>query len=182
MTVADADLAGFVTGGADGHAHIDLLVRGAHCAGCMAKVEKAACGAPGVSHARLNLTTGRLAVEFKSLRADPGMVIAAVEDAGYSATLFDPDTARQVRDTEGRRLALALGVAGFGAGNVMMFSVPVWAGLFGQELDPSTRSMMYWLSAIVATPCALYAGRIFFESATEFFYFRHAINYELKCF
>ena len=165
MTTLDADLAGFVTSGADGHAHIDLLVRGAHCAGCMAKVEKAVNTAPGVDHARLNLTTGRLSVAFKALRADPASVIAAVEDAGYSATLFDPETARQVRDTEGRRLTLALGVAGFGAGNVMMFSVPVWAGLFGQELDPSTRTVMYWLSAVLATPCALYAGRIFFESA-----------------
>ena len=165
MTVLDADLAGFLTTDAEGHARMDLLVRGARCAGCMAKVEKAAAGAAGVDSARLNLTTGRLSVAFTTLRADPAAVIAAVEDAGYAATLFDPETARAVRDTEGRRLTLALGVAGFGAGNVMMFSVPVWAGLFGQELDASTRSLMYWMSAIVATPCALYAGRIFFESA-----------------
>ena len=56
-------------------------------------------------------------------------------------------------------------MAGFGAGNAMMFSVPVWAGLFGQELGPATRSIMLWLSAIVATPCAIYAGLPFFESA-----------------
>jgi hypothetical protein len=79
--------------------------------------------------------------------------------------LYDPETAASAEDAEGRRLTLALGVAGFGAGNVMMFSVPVWAGLFGQELEPSTRTVMYWLSAIIATPCALYAGMPFFKSA-----------------
>jgi Cu2+-exporting ATPase len=165
MTALDADLSGFVSRSTDGQARLELLVRGAHCASCLAKVEKAASGVPGVDNARLNLTTGKLSVAFKTSRPDPAKVIAAVEDAGYSATLFDPETAKEVRDAEGRRLTLALGVAGFGVGNVMMFSVPVWAGLFGQELDASTRSVMYWLSAIVATPCALYAGMVFFESA-----------------
>jgi len=165
MTALDADLSGFLSRSADGQAHLELLVRGAHCASCLAKVEKAAAAAPGVDNARLNLTTGKLSVAFKTARPDPAKVIAAVEDAGYSATLFDPETAKQVRDAEGRRLTLALGVAGFGAGNVMMFSVPVWAGLFGQELDASTRSVLYWMAAIVSTPCALYAGMVFFESA-----------------
>ena len=165
MTVVEADLSGFLSRSANGETRLDLLVRGAHCASCMSKVEKAAASVVGVDHARLNLTTGKLSVVFKISRPDPNKVITAVEGAGYSATLFDPETAREVRDAEGRRLTMALGVAGFGAGNVMMFSVPVWAGLFGQELDASTRTVMYWLSAIVATPCALYAGWIFFESA-----------------
>jgi Cu2+-exporting ATPase len=60
---------------------------------------------------------------------------------------------------------LALAVAGFGAANAMMFTVPAWAGLFGQGLGPNARSLMYWLSALVATPCALFAGRPFFRSA-----------------
>ncbi len=128
--------------------------------------EAAAGGAPGVEQAQAQphhrqalgaASRARPAIRPRSSRA--------VEKAGYRASLFDPATARAAEDAEGRRLTLALGVAGFGAGNVMMFSVPIWAGLFGQELDASTRAIMYWLSAIVATPCALYAGRIFFQSA-----------------
>ena len=69
------------------------------------------------------------------------------------------------QDREGRELAVALGVAGFGAGNVMMFTVPAWAGLFGQELNGSTLTVMYWMAALVATPCALFAGQTFFRSA-----------------
>jgi Cu2+-exporting ATPase len=165
MTAVDVDLSGFVAHSPQGPDRVDLLVRGARCAACMAKIEKAAAAAPGVSHARLNLTTGKLSVTFAGARADPGAVIHAVEAAGYSATMFDPEAAIEARDAEGRRLTLALGVAGFGAGNVMMFSVPVWAGLFGQELQPSARSLMYWLSAVIATPCALYSGMVFFRSA-----------------
>jgi Cu2+-exporting ATPase len=97
--------------------------------------------------------------------ADPDRVVEIVEELGYRACLFDPTEAAAAQDREGRELAVALGVAGFGAGNVMMFTVPAWAGLFGQELNASTLTVMYWLAAIVATPCALFAGRPFFRSA-----------------
>jgi Cu2+-exporting ATPase len=165
MSLVSGDLSAFVAATPDGRGRAEILVRGARCAGCLAKIEKAAEAAPGVASARLNLTTGKLTVAFEAAAGDPGDVIRAVEDAGYSATPFDPASAVQAQDTEGRRLTLALGVAAFGAGNVMMFSVPIWAGLFGQELDPATRTVMYWLSAIVAGPCALYAGMPFFQSA-----------------
>ena len=165
MSVLDADLSRFVAATAEGHGRLELLVRGARCAACLSKVEKAAAAAPGVSAARLNLTSGKLSVTFKAASGDPNAVIQAVEAVGYGAGLYDPEAASAVQDREGRRLTVALGVAGFGVGNVMMFSVPVWAGLFGQELDASTRTVMYWLSAIVATPCALFAGQVFFQSA-----------------
>jgi Cu2+-exporting ATPase len=165
VTVLDADLSAFVTAAPRGQGRLELLIRGARCAGCLSKVEHAAGSAPGVETARLNLTTGKLTVMFHNAKGDPAAVIRAVEDAGYAAGLFDPEAARSAQDAEGRRLTLALAVAGFGAGNVMMFSVPIWAGVFGQELTPVTRSLMYWLAALVATPCALYAGRPFFTSA-----------------
>lgn len=165
MTALDADLSGFVRRGSGGAARLELLVPGARCAGCMAKIERGLAGRAGIAQARLNLTTHKLSITFDGPAGDPAAVIAALDGLGYQASLFDPGEARAADDREGRRLALALGVAGFGAGNVMMFSVPVWAGLFGQELQPATRTLMYWLSAIIATPCALYAGLPFFRSA-----------------
>ncbi|MDR3511515.1 MAG: heavy metal translocating P-type ATPase [Caulobacteraceae bacterium] len=164
-TALDADLSGFLGHEAAGAATLELLVPGARCAACMAKIERGLVGQAGVKQARLNLTTHKLSLTFDGPSGDPARVISALDRLGYNASLFDPAEAKAAEDREGRRLALALGVAGFGAGNVMMFSVPVWAGLFGQELEPATRTLMYWLSAIVATPCALYAGMTFFRSA-----------------
>jgi Cu2+-exporting ATPase len=165
VTALDADLSGFLGHEATGSATLELLVPGARCAACMAKIERGLAAQPGVKQARLNLTAHKLSVTFDGPKGDPTRIIAALDDLGYRATLFDPAKAKEAEDREGRRLTLALGVAGFGAGNVMMFSVPVWAGLFGQELEPGTRTLMYWLSAIIATPCALYAGMPFFQSA-----------------
>ncbi|MFZ4604763.1 MAG: heavy metal translocating P-type ATPase [Caulobacter sp.] len=167
MTIALAprDLSAFVTQDAADHGRVELLVTGARCAACMAKIERVAAAAPGVSAARFNLTTGKLAVSFLGRTGDPGLIIDALEKEGYPATPFDPGKAEAAHEKEGRMLALALGVAGFGAGNAMMFTVPVWAGLFGQEFDPATRQVMYWFAAMVATPCALFAGLPFFRSA-----------------
>lgn len=159
------DLSAFLKRTEGSPARLDLLVKGARCAACMSKIEKTVGELPDVAAARLNLTEGRLTVRFASSQGDAGRVIATLEGLGYPATPYDPAQAVEAHDKESRRLILALAVAGFGAGNAMMFSVPVWAGLFGQELGPATRTMMLWLSAIVATPCAIYAGLPFFESA-----------------
>ena len=159
------DMSAFLRKGDDGRASVDLLVTGARCAGCISKIEREVSGLPGVESARLNLSTGRLAVGLANARVDPARIIAALDRLGYPATPFDPGAALVQRDREGRRLILALAVAGFGAMNAMMFSVPIWAGLFGQELGPATRTLMMWMSAAVGAPCAVFAGMTFFQSA-----------------
>jgi Cu2+-exporting ATPase len=160
-----ADLSAFLRPREDGGRSLELLVRGARCAGCLAKIEREVNALPGVTQARMNLTTGKLVVGFARSGGDPAQVIQTLDNAGYPATPYDPGQAQAAHDREGRRLILALAVAGFGAGNTMMFSVPLWAGLFGQELGEATRTLMHWLAAIIAAPCAVYAGMPFFESA-----------------
>ena len=159
------DMSAFLRRTSDGQTRLDLLVTGARCAGCIAKIEREMARLPGVASARLNLSTGRLALALEGAAADPGRIISALERLGYPATPYDPGAALVQRDREGRQLILALAVAGFGAMNAMMFSVPIWAGLFGQELGPATRSMMMWMSAAVGAPCAIFAGMTFFKSA-----------------
>lgn len=162
---ARTDLGAFLSRREDGRSSLDLLVPDARCAGCMAKIEREMQALPGVAAARLNLTQKRLTVEFRAGAGDAGGVVEALARLGYPATPYDPGQARDAHDREGRQLILAMAVAGFGVMNTMMFSVPIWAGLFGQELGPATRVLMMWFSGIVGAPCALYAGMPFFRSA-----------------
>jgi Cu2+-exporting ATPase len=55
-------------------------------------------------------------------------------------------------------------VAGFAAGNVMLSSIGIWAGL-AQGMGPATRDLLHWVSALVAMPAIAYAGMPFFRSA-----------------
>lgn len=162
---AQADLSAFLTRRDDGRTSLELLVPDVRCAGCLSKVEREVRALPGVAAARLNLTHKRLTVEFASAAGDAAAVVAALDRLGYPATAYDPGRAREAHDREGRQLILAMAVAGFGVMNTMMFSVPIWAGLFGQELGPATRTVMMWFSGVVGAPCALYAGMPFFRSA-----------------
>jgi Cu2+-exporting ATPase len=159
------DLSGFLQPRDEGRRGLDLLVPDLRCAGCLAKVERAVSALPGVASARVNLSQKKLAVEFRAGAGDPADVVAALDRLGYPSTAYDPAQARSAYDREGRGLILAMAVAGFGVMNTMMFSVPIWAGLFGQELGPATRTLMMWFSGVVGAPCALYAGLPFFRSA-----------------
>lgn len=159
------DYSAFLRKREDGARTLDLLVKGARCANCLAKIEREVSSLSGVTAARLNLTSGKLTVSFANGAGDAAQVVQALDRLGYPATPYDPAQAQAAHDKEGRRLILALAVAGFGAMNTMMFSVPLWAGIFGQELGPATRTVMQWFAAGVGAPCAVYAGMPFFQSA-----------------
>ncbi|MEL7486591.1 MAG: heavy metal translocating P-type ATPase [Pseudomonadota bacterium] len=144
-------------------ATLELAVFGARCAGCIRKIESAMTGIEGVADARLNLSTGRLTIGWRDNVVDPRDLIAALESAGYRAAPYDPATAQEADDKDGKTLLRALAVAGFAAANIMLLSVAVWAG--GDEMGEGVRTLMHWVSAVIATPAALYAGRPFFSSA-----------------
>ncbi|WP_336037959.1 heavy-metal-associated domain-containing protein [Halobacterium yunchengense] len=61
-----------------------LTVRGMSCGGCESTVEDALRGVDGVTGASADRETDTATVEGD---ADPGALVAAVEDAGYDAAV-----------------------------------------------------------------------------------------------
>ncbi|MEM6537665.1 MAG: heavy metal translocating P-type ATPase [Pseudomonadota bacterium] len=144
---------------------LELVVFGAKCAGCIAKIEKGIGAIDGISSARLNLSTGRLTVSWPEGRVDPKAIVRVVKSLGYRAAPFDPSASETEHDEEGRRLLRALAVAGFAMANVMLLSISVWSG-YG-EMGEGMRSLMHLISALIAIPAALYAAQPFFRSAAS---------------
>lgn len=144
-----------------GSSHLDFLVPEMHCAGCLSKIERALRATPGVTAARANLTSHRVGVDFMSASGSPELMLAAIESLGYSARPFDAEVLDAAgADKGGRELLLAMAVAGFAAGNIMLLSVSVWSGA-----SDATRDLFHWISALIALPAIAYAGRPFFRSA-----------------
>ncbi len=137
------------------------MVRGASCAGCLTKIEGAVGKLPGVEIARLNLSTGRLRVEWTG-RLGARRIVEAIGDLGYGASAFDPGQADDANARTERRLFAALAVAGIATAAVMFFSEPLW---FGSDLTDETRTILRWISALVAIPAAAFSGQPFFSSA-----------------
>lgn len=143
----------------DGHT-LELIIPGVHCAGCISRIEGAVSGLPGVESVRLNLSTRRLRVGLAAGAAGDE-VIPTVEGLGYDCRTFSAaEAGSNAQDRQGRELLFALAVAGFAAGNVMLLSVSVWSGAEG-----ATRDLFHWISAMIALPAILFAGRPFFRSA-----------------
>ncbi len=162
---APAALGAFTASAGPGRTRLDLHVPAIRCAGCIGKVERAAAAVPGVTRARVNFSTRRLAVEWAdgTLAPDavPAAVIAAVEAAGFEARPFAPqDAAATAADPESRRLLKAMAVAGFAMMNIMLLSVSVWSGA-----EAATRDLFHAISALIAIPTIAYAGMPFFRSA-----------------
>lgn len=142
---------------ADGLRQTDLSVPAIHCGGCIRTIEIALGALAGVETARVNLSTKRATVRWRSNGAPPPF-IETLKQAGFESNLFDVDS--EGEDDALSELIRALAVAGFAASNIMLLSVSIWSGA-----DPETRTVFHWLSAVIALPALAYSGRIFFRSA-----------------
>ncbi|TDH35929.1 cadmium-translocating P-type ATPase [Pseudohoeflea suaedae] len=148
----------------DGLRQCDLIVPGVHCGACIALLEKELPKIEGIERARVNLSTRRIALVAEGEGIAAGNTIAAavqkMHALGYSSHL--PGGEDEKGDPVLRELLRSLAVAGFASMNVMLLSVSVWSGA-----EDATRDMFHLISALIAGPAILYAGRVFYRSAWQ---------------
>ncbi|MEM9756095.1 MAG: heavy metal translocating P-type ATPase [Pseudomonadota bacterium] len=145
---------------ADRPAQLVLSLPGIRCAACISGVERTLAAIPGVTAARINLTLKRVSVEAAADVTSDALA-TALDAAGFEAHELDPGLlGQQGGDPGGRDLLMRLAVAFFAMMNVMLLSVAVWSGAEG-----ATRDMMHWISAAIAIPAVIFAGRPFYASA-----------------
>ena len=159
---ARLDLSSFVQE-KDGMSSLDLIVQGAHCGGCMNKIERGLTELPGVTQARMNLSTMRLHVNWKTGALGAESIIQTLGGLGYGAAPYATNSAQAQSQSEIKTLLRALAVAGFAMINVMLLSVAIWAG--GEEMSAATHKALHWISAMIALPAVAFSGRVFFKSA-----------------
>ena len=152
-----------VTGPGDVHT-IALAVDGLQCGACVWLIESVLARQPGLLKGRVNMTTRRLNLTWNGPIEQAHTYVETIERLGYRLMPFDAAALEAADDRAGRALLRALAVAGFAAGNVMLSSIGVWAGLT-HGMGPATRDLLHWLSALIAMPAIAYAGMPFFRSA-----------------
>lgn len=158
------DPTSFVQEDAPGVSSLNLMVENVHCAGCISKIERNLNDIPGIVRARVNMSTRRLRVDWRTGEAEGMAIMRKVSDLGYPVAPFDPAQLLSGSSAEGKSLLIAMAVAGFAAGNVMLLSVSIWAGAFS-DMGGATRDLFHWISAMIALPAIVFSGRLFFKSA-----------------
>ncbi|MDA8232905.1 MAG: heavy metal translocating P-type ATPase metal-binding domain-containing protein [Magnetospirillum sp.] len=147
---------------AKGEDEIHLMVEGIHCAACIWLIEALLNRQNGVVWARVNMTTRRLVIRWVPGENTAASILAPVQRVGYRLVPYDPAKLNRENEKHEKELLRAMAVAGFAAGNVMLFSISVWAG---GDMGPATRAFMHWLSALVALPAIAWCIRPFLGSA-----------------
>lgn len=141
---------------------VQLLLSGMTCASCVSKVQQALQGIPGVAQARVNLAERSALVTGN---ADPQVLVAAVEQAGYGAEIIQDETERRARQQQNARATMkrfswqaALGLA---------LGIPLMAwGLFGGNMSMTPATQRPWLAVgIITLAVMVFAGGHFYRNA-----------------
>ncbi len=64
------------------------LIEGMHCAACSSAIERVTRKLPGVARSDVNLTTGKMTIEYDDGQVTPEQIMAKVDKAGFSASPF----------------------------------------------------------------------------------------------
>lgn len=135
----------------------DLPITGMTCASCAGRVERALRKVPGVKNATVNLANERAHVEVLE-QIDPATLIAAVDKAGYGASLEqDPSVQeadqRKRHDSERWHLILAI-----------VLALPLVLPMLLQPLGAHWM-LPAWLQFLLATPVQFFLGARFYVAA-----------------
>ena len=133
---------------------LDLPIEGMTCAACAVRVEKKLNRLDGVS-AAVNYATERAAVTFDTATVSPEQLVAAVESAGYGASLPHDEAVEEPHGLPADGLRRRLAVSA-------VLTLPV----FALAMIPPLRFQGWeWASLLLATPVVLWGGWPFHRAA-----------------
>ncbi len=138
-----------------------FYLQGIHCLGCLWLLEKLPEIEPRILEARLDMAHNILEVKIQDGEIGWAEVSGWISRLGYQAKALDEgEKAEDARKQEHGAQLLRLGVAAFGAGNIMLLTISIYAGA-----DPLWSRNFAWLSALLAAPVLLYSAGPLYLSA-----------------
>lgn len=164
---AGRERTGARVGAADG-VGIVLVLENVHCAACAWLVRRYLEAFEGVTEARLDVSDGRLRLDFDPTRTPLSRIAGALDRLGYPPHLDSPDAAGDRDRNERRRMLRYLVVAALGMMQVMSYALANYlGGGTPGGMDADTEHFFKLVSMLVAVPVTLYAGQPFFRSAAR---------------
>lgn len=137
-----------------------FFAEGLHCSSCVHLLEKLPEFYPAVRQARVNFGQSTVAVDLTP-EGSLAQVAYVIAELGYKPTpLAAQDNLAERYQSENRSFLKRIAVAGFCAGNTMLFVIPVYAGLAG-----AWAQIFNWLSFLLFLPILLYSAVPFYRGA-----------------
>ncbi len=162
--VEKIDISEFANKEEDGFYSVSLMLQGLHCAACVWLIESILKKQENVISARINLSKKTLFLKWKKDLDYGNKLVSLIYDIGYKLLPFDEEILRAEEKKYDDTILRALAVAGFGVGNIMLFSFCLWFVDVGQ-MGVETRNLLHLFSSLIALPVIIFAARPFFSSA-----------------
>lgn len=158
------DISEFIFEEKDGTNSISLMIQGMHCAACVWLIESILKKQKDVVAARINLSKKTLFLRFTGNKKTGNDLVKLIHDIGYKLLPFDEEILNSSDKKYNDSILRALAVAGFGVGNVMLFSLSLWFS-DAVEMGVNTRTLLHFFSSLIALPVIIFSARPFFSSA-----------------
>ncbi len=147
-----------------GLSRCELLLHGVHCSACLWLIERLPRMVPGLVEARLDLRRGLVDISWDDSTVKLSAIARTLASIGYPPQPARDRKARTRRLADDRAQLVRLAIAGAIAGNVMLFAVALYAGIFN-AMDPAHRAFFRWISMILTVISLAWPGAVFFRSA-----------------
>lgn len=140
--------------------HFRFYVEGLQCTSCVHLLEELPQFYHGIISSQLNYGRRTLDVE-SNIDLTLAEIAEAVESLGYIPHPLQEESDREAAAVKENRSDLKrIGVAGAVAGNMMLFSIPLYAGLVG---DLATA--FKWICFFLFLPLLFYSANVFYKKA-----------------
>jgi Cu2+-exporting ATPase len=149
---------------AEGVRWTELYLEGVHCSACVWLLEKLPRVVAGVIEARLDMHRAILRVTWDAREVSLSAIARTLDSFGYSPHAGRNIEARAARQREDRRFLIRIGVAGAGAGNVMLLAFALYGG-FLHGMESEYTRLFRWTSMLIGLVVLLWPGGLFFRGA-----------------
>ncbi len=136
-----------------------------HCSSCIWLLERLGELDKGILDSRTDFVKKQLKIAYDPAKTDFGSIVILLRSLGYEPSLM-PEEDNTRNKKYDRKVLIKLGVAGFCAGNIMMFSFPQYLGL-----DPMQESqfgrMFDAINASLSLPMIFYCAADYFKAFAQ---------------
>ena len=146
-------------------ARVTFHVPAVHCIACVWLLENLFRLQPGIGRSTVHFPRREVSIQFEEATVKLSDVAGLLTALGYEPALNLGELDRKPAEVaRRRRLHLKLGLAGFGFGNIMLFSISIYSGLDSFS-GAGFKALFGWLSAVLALPVVVYSASDYWRAA-----------------
>ena len=141
-------------------AKVTFYIPTIHCSSCLYLLENLYRINTSIERSDVDFLKKQVSISFQHQTISLRSVAELLTSLGYEPLISQGDVIKEKKYPIERQLLTRLGVAGFCAGNIMLFSFPEYLGLE----DVTYKHLFGYLNIFLAIPVVFYSGSGYFDS------------------